>query len=281
MPSSRNSNLFPGWAPRILGRMKDSELKRLFDLIETLRGENGCPWDRDQKARDILSDLVEETCELQWAYEQGEAADTLEELGDVIFVLVFAMQLLAEEYPNITLERASQDAYDKIKRRHPHVFGDEVARSKQEGLGHWNRMKQEEKRARAKPQHIFDDIAGSLSPVRRAEKIQRRAARVGFDWPDTSGIFAKIREEVDELEHAFAEGHNGQREEELGDLLFSVLNLTRFVGVEGEKALSGTNAKFIKRFVQMEALAKSDGRALTDMTLEEMDKYWEQAKKAD
>lgn len=262
----------------MLGRMKNGELERLSELIKILRGDKGCPWDRAQTPRDILSDLVEETSELQWAYEQSIEEEVLEELGDVVFVLVFAIQLLEEQYPDLSLEKASQGAYDKIKRRHPHVFGDALARSKDEGLAHWNRMKAEERRNKKAPDHIFDDIPGALSPVRRAEKIQRRAARVGFDWPDTRGIFEKIREEIDELERAL-DHSDTEREEELGDLLFSVLNLTRFLGIEGEKALNGTNAKFIRRFLHMEALARHDGRTLADMKLEEMDEYWERAKK--
>lgn len=261
--------------------MHERALKRLDDLIRTLRGENGCPWDREQTAKDILSDLVEETYELQWAHAQNDRAEVLEELGDVIFVLVFAMQLLREEDPDVTLESASEFALDKIVRRHPHVFGDEVAKSRSEGLAHWNRMKDEEKAAKGRPETIFDDVPGNLSPLRRAEKIQQRAARVGFDWPDTKGIFAKIREEVDELEEELGDGSEEAREEELGDLLFSVLNLTRFINIDGEKALARTNAKFIRRFLEMETRAGSDGRRLKDMTLEEMDRYWEQTKQND
>jgi tetrapyrrole methylase family protein/MazG family protein len=263
----------------MLSRMKSGELKRLYELIKVLRGENGCPWDQAQKPEGILSDLVEEAYELQWAYAQGVQEDVLEELGDVAFVLVFAAQLLEEAFPGTTLEEAARAAHDKIKRRHPHVFGDAVARSKEEGLAHWNRMKAEEKRGRGGAATIFDDIPGGLSPVRRAEKIQRRAARVGFDWPDTPGIFDKIREEIAELEVALKGDDSETSEEELGDLLFSVLNLTRFLGVDGEKSLSQANAKFIRRFLDMQNLIEADGRSIDGMTLEEMDRYWDQAKR--
>ena len=257
--------------------VKNGELKKLSDLIDILRGEDGCPWDRAQKAGDILSDLVEEVHELQWAYAQDSREEVHEELGDVVFVLVFALKLLQAENPELTLERIASDVYDKIKRRHPHVFGDDVARTKDEGLAHWNRMKEQE--SKGKSDNVFSNLPGMLPPVRRAEKIQRRAAKVGFDWSDTSGIVRKIREEIDELETVLEDGREGLSEGELGDLFFSVINLSRFLNIDAEKALTVTNAKFVKRFLEMERLAAESGRRLDSMTLEEMDHYWEKAKK--
>jgi tetrapyrrole methylase family protein/MazG family protein len=273
-----NPALFHFDTGRILGRMQDPGLKRLFDLISTLRGENGCPWDREQQPKDILSDLIEETYELQWAHAHEDKADLLEEMGDVVFVLVFAIQLLQEEHPDFTLERITSFAYDKIKRRHPHVFGDAVAGNKDEGLAHWNRMKAEEKRAKNRQQTIFDDVPGNLSPLRRAEKIQRRAAHVGFDWPDTKGIFEKIQEETTELKDAIDREAADELEQEIGDLYFSVVNLSRFLKVDAEKAITRTNAKFVSRFLVMEKLIEADGLSLDDMSLSEMDQYWERAK---
>ena len=258
--------------------MKNDELKKLFDLIDTLRGEDGCPWDRAQTPAGIISDLVEEVHELQWAYAQNGREDIFEETGDVVFVLTFALKLLQEEYPELTLERITSAAHDKIMRRHPHVFGNDVAKTKDEGLAHWNRVKAQEKEQRA--DNIFADLPGKLPPVRRSEKIQRRAARVGFDWSDTRGIIKKIREEVDELEKTLEDGEDRTLSEgELGDLFFSVINLSRFLNIDAEKALTATNAKFVRRFLAMEQLIANDDRRLEGMTLEEMDRYWELAKR--
>lgn len=262
----------------MLVNMQSDALEKLFDLIDVLRGENGCPWDREQDATGILSDLVEETYELQWAHAQNEKEEILEELGDVVFVLVFAIRLLQEEYPDLTLDHVTSLAHDKIKRRHPHVFGDAVARTKDEGLAHWNRMKDEENKAKPASSGTFEDVPGSLPPIRRAEKIQRRAASVGFDWADTSGIMKKIREEIDELETVLHDGSDSLTEAEVGDLFFSVLNLSRFLNIDMDKALTGANAKFVRRFVAMEKLVAADGRRLSDMTLEEMDSYWDKVK---
>jgi tetrapyrrole methylase family protein/MazG family protein len=153
-----------------------------------------------------------------------------------------------------------------------------VAGNKDEGLAHWNRMKAEEKRAKNRQQTIFDDVPGNLSPLRRAEKIQRRAAHVGFDWPDTKGIFEKIQEETTELKDAIDRDAADELEQEIGDLYFSVVNLSRFLKVDAEKALTRTNAKFVSRFLVMEKLIEADGLSLDDMSLSEMDQYWERAK---
>jgi len=257
--------------------MENGALQKLFDLIDTLRGEDGCPWDRAQTTAGILSDLVEEVYELQWAYAESGREDIFEETGDVIFVLTFALRLLQEEYPEHTLEQITTAAHAKIKPRHPTVFGEDVENTKEEGLAHWNRIKAQEKKQR--PENIFTDLPGRLPPARRAEKIQRRAARVGFDWSDTRGIIAKIREEVGELEKTLDDGEDGSRvEDELGDLFFSVINLSRFLNIDAKKALTGTNAKFIKRFLIMEQMIADDDCRLKGMTLEEMDRYWEKAK---
>jgi MazG family protein len=247
---------------RILGHVKNDELRKLSDLIDVLRAEDGCPWDRAQKPADILSDLVEEVYELQWAYAERQREAIREELGDVIFVLVFALKLLREEYPEISLGEVTSAVHDKIYRRHPHVFGDDTARTQEEGLAHWNRMKAMEGKTRQ--DDAFADIPGMLPPIRRAEKIQRRAADVGFDWTDTAGIFGKIREEIDEVEAAL-QSRRDRITDELGDLFFAVINLSRFLNVDGEKALTGANAKFISRFLKMEKLAAADGRHLASM----------------
>jgi tetrapyrrole methylase family protein/MazG family protein len=255
-------------------------LERVFDLIRVLRAEDGCPWDRAQTVEDILSDLIEETYELQWAYANNPPADVLEEMGDVVFVLVFAIALLQEEDPTFTLDRITDHAVEKIRRRHPHVFGDADAKTKVESLTHWARIKAEERSKKTGGEPSIDDIPGNFPPIRRAEKIQKFAARSGFDWSDTSGILRKIREEVDEVEETLADERMADADEEIGDLFFSVINLSRFLDIDGERTLTRANAKFIRRYMKMEELARGDGHRLGDLSLEEMERYWERTKRS-
>jgi tetrapyrrole methylase family protein/MazG family protein len=256
--------------------MRDNDLKKLFDLIATLRGEDGCPWDRAQTLETILSDLIEEAYELQWAHARGSKDEFDEELGDVLFVLVFAIALARDADPSISVETLADRAHAKITRRHPHVFGNAVARTEGESLAHWNRIKAEEKSGSAS---LFDAVPGDLPPLRKADKIQRLAAKTGFDWPDTTGIFQKVREEVDEVEETLSGGVSDRIQEEIGDLFFSVVNLSRFLNVDGETALARANAKFIQRYETMETLIREDGHRLEDLSLEAMDVYWERTKK--
>jgi MazG family protein len=259
--------------------MEPGAVDRLFDLIRVLRGENGCPWDREQTVEDILSDLVEEAYELQWARASLSRDDVFEETGDVLFVLVFAIALLSEKDPSFTIERIADHAYAKIRRRHPHVFGNEVAETSRESLAHWDRIKAEEKNETPRDRSGFRDVPANLSPIRRAEKLQKIAAKSGFDWPDSAGILDKIREEIVEVEALLGAGDPRALAEEIGDLYFSVTNLSRFLDVDGEASLVRANAKFVARYEAMKALAWRDGHRLEDLTLEQMDRYWEEAKK--
>ena len=259
--------------------MEPGAVDRLFDLIRALRAEDGCPWDREQTVEDILSDLVEETYELQWARASLSSEDVFDEAGDVLFVLVFAIALLQEKDPSFTIEGIAEHAYEKIKRRHPHVFAGEVAGTSVESLAHWDRVKAEEKKGKPGGEASLTEVPRNLSPIRRAEKIQRVAAKSGFDWPDAAGILAKIREEVAEVEDLLGTGRPQELAEEVGDLYFSVANLSRFLDIDGEASLARANAKFVARYRAMTELARRDGHALEDLTLEEMDRYWEEAKK--
>ncbi len=264
--------------------MEDTPIQRLFELIRILRSDDGCPWDQAQTVENILSDLIDEAYELQWARARGDSEEVFEETGDVLFVLTFAIALIQEKDPSFTIERIAGQAHEKIKRRHPHVFDDAVANNTTESLAHWDRIKAAEKKNKPAGQTLFDDVPGNLPPIRRAEKIQKRAARTGFDWDDTTGIFDKIREELIEVEELIGNDAKNDDdetgiEEEIGDLFFSVINLSRFMNIDGEAALTRANAKFVDRYSAMEELIRSDGRSLADMTLEEMDVYWERIKK--
>jgi MazG family protein len=256
----------------------ENPFHRLSRLIRILRGDSGCPWDREQTFDDVLPSLIEEAYELEWANAQHSRDEVVEELGDVLFVLFFAIEILAETDENVTIERIAARAYDKIKRRHPHVFGDEKAETTSQSLFHWNRMKEEEKNAKAPDRSALAGVPDNLSPIRRSETLQRHAAKIGFDWPDTTGIIAKLREEVDEIDRCLADGSKDKIKEEIGDLFFSVTNLSRFLDIDGESSIERANAKFQDRFRKMEALILADGKTLQSLTLEEMDIYWDQVK---
>jgi tetrapyrrole methylase family protein/MazG family protein len=262
-----------------MSQTDNDAIKRLFDLIARLRGENGCPWDRAQKIDDILSDLVEEAYELEWACRQ-HPKELFEETGDVLFLLCFAVSVKHETDPEFTIARIARHAYDKIYNRHPHVFGDATAETADESLVHWERVKARERELKGANGDVFDGVAGNLPPLRLAEKIQERAASVGFDWDDPSGIVDKLREELDELEASLATDDRDEIKEELGDLLFSVINMTRFLNIDASGALNATSTKFVNRFRVMEDLIRADGKHLADMTLSQMDEYWERAKSA-
>ncbi len=259
--------------------MGSGSVEKLFDLVRVLRSEEGCPWDRAQTVEDILSDLIEEAYELQWARASQAPEEVFEEAGDVLFVLLFAIALLQEKDTTFTLERIADHAHDKIKRRHPHVFGDAVATTAGESLVHWNNVKAEEQREKPARFQSPSDVPANFSPIRRAEKMQKLAARAGFDWRDPAGIVEKIREETDEVEALLHNDPTPQIAEEIGDLFFSVVNLSRFLGVDAEASFAAANAKFAARYDAMVALIRRDGHRLEDLTLEDMDRYWEKTKK--
>jgi MazG family protein len=252
-------------------------IQKLFGLIERLRGDGGCPWDREQKLEDILSDLVEEAYELEWAALQNPR-ELFEEMGDVLFLVCFAMAVKHETDPEFTIEAIARHAHDKIYSRHPHVFGDERADTAEESLRHWEKIKARERNSKQADGDVFDGVAGNLPPIRLAEKMQERAASVGFDWDEHTGIIEKLHEEIDELDVAIRNRSRDEIHEELGDLLFSVINLTRFLNIDASGALNATTTKFVRRFNRMRAMIHDDGRKLEDMTLEEMDRYWNRTK---
>lgn len=251
-------------------------LAQLFALIARLRAPDGCPWDQAQQFPDVLSDLIEETYELEWAAKERSDNETFDEFGDVLFVLCFALFIKHETAPEFTLASLADHAHDKIKSRHPHVFGDVRAANADESIVHWERMKSEE-RAK-KGAGTLDGVAGNLPPLRHAVKIQERAGAVGFDWDDVAGTMEKLREEVDELEAALRNGAPEQIEDEMGDVLFAAANVGRFLKIDTDAALRQSTAKFIGRFTAMEQMIRADNRRFEDMTLADMNTYWNRAK---
>ena len=262
-------------------KSEPAAIDHLARLIETLRGKNGCPWDKEQTLGDVLPSIIEEAYELQWAHESHSREEVLDELGDVLFLVCFAIGILREEDDRISVETIAARAYDKIRRRHPHVFGDKKAANREESLTIWNDIKAGEKKNQPTDDSALAGVPGNLSPIRRAETLQMFAAKVGFDWLEVTGIIEKIREETGEIESAISDGRRDKIIEETGDLYFAAANLSRFLKIDGEQALDRANAKFSKRFRAMEELIRRDDRALPDMTLEQMDVYWDRVKAAE
>lgn len=265
-----------------------AKLDALLTLMANLRDDQfGCPWDLKQTHQSLIPYLVEESYEVIDAIESQDMDHVREELGDLLFQVVFHTQL-ADEKGAFNFNDVVNDITRKMLRRHPHVFpdgslasfGSETQLNDADIAKQWQVIKQEEKAL--KPQDtktgLLDSIPAKMPPMQRAVKLQKKAAKVGFDWPDIKPVFAKIREELDELEEAIEEQDDGHIQEELGDLLFVMANLARHVKQDPEQAVSLTNQKFCRRFARIESLLHEQGKKLDDCDLEELDQYWDQAK---
>jgi tetrapyrrole methylase family protein/MazG family protein len=255
------------------------EFDQLVEIVRRLRGPSGCPWDRQQNHRSLKRYLLEEAYEALEAIDQGAWERLAEELGDVLLQVVLHAQLAAEQ-GLFDIREVLRRVNAKLIRRHPHVFGDLEVRDADEVLRNWERIK------RAEPENserasVLDGVPRSLPALQRAEDVQRRAARVGFDWPEESGVWEKVGEELEELRQAAAARNQQQIEAEFGDLLFSLVNLARFLAVEPEEALRGAIERFTQRFRTLENRARQEGRELQGMSLAELDELWEAAKHAE
>jgi MazG family protein len=242
--------------------------------------EEGCPWDRDQTFATIAPHTIEEAYEVADAIQRREMADLREELGDLLFQIVFYTQM-AEEEGYFDFQDVVAAITEKMLRRHPHVFGDEEIADAEEQRRAWEQHKARERSKKGKQgvASQLDGVAAALPALSRAEKLQRRAAQVGFDWPEISGVFHKIWEELEEVTAEIEEGGDHERlEEEVGDLLFACVNLARHAGVDAEAGLRRSNEKFIARFQAIERKLAAQGRNLKEADLEEMDALWEQVK---
>ena len=259
-------------------------IDRLHAIMTQLRDpEKGCPWDRVQTLETLKPCVLEETYELLAAMGRPEdRANHIEELGDVLLQVMFQC-VMAEQTGDFSFDDVANAISDKLVRRHPHVFGDVVAKDPATVLKNWEQIKQQEHKKETR-HSALDGVPATLPALLKAQRTQEKAARVGFDWKDAAGPLAKIREELAELEEAVAAAKDTSLDEhvkeELGDLLFSVANLARHLKSDSESALEGTTAKFARRFRAVEAAAKAAGRDLKTMTLAEMDALWEAAKKA-
>lgn len=247
-------------------------IDRLLEIMAQLRGPQGCPWDKEQTHQSITPQLIEECYELVEAIEANEPSAMCEELGDVLLHVVFHCQL-AREVEHFDFEKVVRGICDKLVRRHPHVFGDTTAKDSAEVLQSWQLIKQKEKPERT---GVLDGVPGQLPALMLAQEVSKKAARVGFDWPDCAGARAKVLEEIAEVDAANDPAH---RAEEIGDLLFAVTSFARHHGVDAEQALRASTRKFIRRFNGVEKAVQASGKEWKEWSLEALDEEWVKQKK--
>ena len=249
-------------------------VKDLEEIVRILRAPGGCPWDAEQTHQSIRRNFLEEAYEAVEAIDEGSPEHLEEEQGDVLLQVVMHARM-EQEAGRFDLDGVADGICKKLIYRHPHVFGDVAVSGTGEVLSNWEALKRKEK-GQATNTDALEAVARALPALWRAEKVQKKARKAGFDWPDVSGALDKLSEELEELKTAAAEGTNVA--EELGDLLFSAVNAARFLKVDPEDALNGATDKFIGRFRKVEAQAAAQGKAMEDMGLEELDALWERAK---
>lgn len=248
----------------------------LLEIMKLLRSENGCPWDREQNHESIRNNFIEETYEAVEAIDNGDLGLLREELGDVLLQVVFHARI-EEEAGNFDIEDVVDGICKKLVVRHPHIFGDVNVSGSDEVLVNWDKIKLETKGIKSQTQSMVE-VAKSLPSLVRAQKIQQKAAKVGFDWKSIDGALDKIDEEAMELRHAVG---TEKATEELGDLLFAAVNAARFIGADAEESLYRANEKFVSRFRYVEESAAAAGKSLTSMSLLEMDRLWDEKKRID
>jgi tetrapyrrole methylase family protein/MazG family protein len=272
---------------------------KLYDIVAKLRSPEGCPWDREQTPSSLRGALIEETYECLEAIDEGDASHIEEELGD-LFLLAVMLSFMHEQEGKFSVADVLSKISEKLIRRHPHVFGEVKVKDSAEVLDNWAAIKVEQEGRKPKDS-MLDEVSGGFPPMDRAYKLQKKAAKAGFDWQDTEGVIGKIKEELEEVCAAIkiaaikiatenntakntdakdtAVSNTAAVEEELGDLLFSVINLCRFLKIEPSAALNRTNIKFVNRFKYVEKKMKETGQEMKKENLNIMDKFWNEAKK--
>jgi len=252
-----------------------NSIVELRKIVARLRAPGGCPWDREQTHASLKSGLIEEAYEVIEAIDHNDDEHLCEELGDFLLQVVLHCQIASEEN-RFDLDKVADLVAEKLVRRHPHVFGDVKAADSDAVLKNWDQIKREEKSG---TESVLDHISAALPALMRAEKVQKRAGRVGFDWPDLQGVMTKIHEEVAEVEDAMQSGDRVHLEKEVGDLLFSVVNLSRKAKFDTELVLQQATNKFIARFQKLEAVLKTQGKSFEQMNLAELDAIWDVVKR--
>ncbi|HTG01013.1 MAG TPA: nucleoside triphosphate pyrophosphohydrolase [Nitrospirota bacterium] len=248
----------------------------LVALMARLRGPDGCPWDLKQTPETLKPFLIEECYEVIDALDEAAPAKVKEELGDLLFQIVFHARI-AEEHNEFTINDVIAAIHEKMVRRHPHVFGDAKADTDKDVIANWEEIKKKEKGFEERTS-ILEGVPRNLPSLLRAHSLQERAARVGFDWSRLDEALPKLDEEIEEFRQALKTENAARIEDELGDIFFMLVNISRFLGVNPEDALRKTIGKFIRRFRYIEERAADAGKALGEMTLDEMENYWQEAK---
>lgn len=248
----------------------------LMQLIRDLRSENGCPWDKKQTPQTFHPYILEEYHEMVHALNNGASAEIADEMGDLLFLVVFVAYMFEQE-GLATISEIIRGVVEKMTRRHPHVFGEVEVNTPQEVIDQWSRIKASEENIQQR-ESMLDGVPRSLPALSRAQKLARRAAKTGFDWTKADEVFPKIDEELAELREAVATGTPAEKREELGDLLFVITNAARHLEINSEAALNETSDKFERRFRYIETQLRARGRSMEEATLEEMDALWDEAK---
>ena len=256
-------------------------MKKLHKITTQLRDpKSGCPWDKEQSFESIADSTIEEAYEVVEAIENQDYESLKNELGDLLFQVSFH-SLIAEERGLFTLDDVIDSIIEKLIRRHPHVFSEKKINSSEDQTDEWEKIKVSEQRKRNKDMSLMDDIGSNQPALNRSFKIGKKARAVGFDWSETSGVFKKVFEEVDELKAAIESENKDEIENELGDLFFTLVSLSRHLNMNPENALRGANSKFIKRFRTMEHIAKTKNKTLDEMSSNELESLWQEAKEND
>jgi tetrapyrrole methylase family protein/MazG family protein len=256
------------------------KLGKLTKLIKKLRAPGGCPWDQQQKEEDLGKYILEEAYEVVDSIDAKNPQEMKEELGDLLFQILFLTEISAES-DLFSLGNVMDGINEKMIRRHPHVFGQEKVNSVQEVKENWQKIKEQERDNKNKEENLFSSIPRSLPALKRAQKITSIASTYGFDWKDTQGILEKLHEELQEFDHAVKTENKREIEEELGDILFTIVNLSRFFSIDAETALSRTTKKFLQRFAYVTDKLYSLGITPAEATMAQMDDLWNESKTKD
>ena len=257
--------------------MQEKLFKSLVEVIATLRGENGCPWDREQTHTSLKSTLIEETYETVEAIDSAQPDKLKEELGDLLLNIMLQAQIAAENR-DFDIYDVIDTLTEKLIRRHPHVFGDVNVENSDDVVKNWEAIKKEESGYEDR-ESVLDGIPIALPALLRGQKIQKRAARVGFDWDDIQDVISKVEEELAEVKESLKKNKQAEIEMEIGDLLFAIVNLCRFVELQAEETLRKSNRKFIQRFKKMEKILEKQDKNISEQSLATLDAIWEEVKK--
>ncbi|MGE5644066.1 MAG: nucleoside triphosphate pyrophosphohydrolase [Byssovorax cruenta] len=252
-----------------------SSFESFAEIVAHLRAPNGCPWDREQTHESLRKHLLEEAYEAITAIDSGDFTDMREEFGDLLLQIVLQSQIANEE-GQFNVNQVIHGIHSKIVRRHPHVFGDVKLEGVSGVLANWEKLKEQERKDQKQEKGLLDGVPVAIPALEQAQEYQDRAARVGFDWPEIEGVLEKVKEEIDEIKNAETDFELAS---EIGDLFFALVNLARWKHVDAESALRGTNQKFKKRFAYVEQGAKKQEKNLSELSLEEMDALWNDAKR--